>query len=102
MSDIVGTLNCLAPEIVVQGKYDSKIDVWAYGCILYTMAVGETPFKFKKPSDVVHIKGEQLKYPESLDSNLVDLLKKIFVNNPAERLDIKQILCHKFFCDESP
>lgn len=44
------------------------------------------------------VKGDQLVYPIHLDPYLVDLLKKIFVNDPEERLDIKKVLAHKYFC----
>lgn len=40
----VGTPLYLAPELVLNKPYDSKIDVWALGCVLYHLANLETPF----------------------------------------------------------
>jgi serine/threonine protein kinase len=45
MKDIIGTLNYLAPEIVSKREYDNKVDIWAFGCILFAMATGDVPFK---------------------------------------------------------
>ena len=35
---MVGTLNYMAPEIFEY--YDEKVDIWAYGCLLYKLATG--------------------------------------------------------------
>lgn len=42
---LVGTPNYLAPEVLIKGhSIDSSLDVWAFGCILYTMVRGFPPF----------------------------------------------------------
>ena len=41
----VGTPLYLAPELIKQQPYDFKVDVWALGCVLYTLATLESPFQ---------------------------------------------------------
>ena len=40
-----GTTHYMAPEILARGKYDSKVDVWALGVLLFFMLFGEFPFR---------------------------------------------------------
>ena len=42
-----------APEILHEGKITNKVDVWAFGCILFEVAVGKKAFSFdiRVPTD---------------------------------------------------
>ncbi len=45
LTDKVGTINYIAPEMLVnESKYSFPIDVWALGICLYNMLVGKQPF----------------------------------------------------------
>lgn len=37
LSTRVGTPLYLAPELIRNRPYDSKVDIWALGCVLYYM-----------------------------------------------------------------
>lgn len=46
MTNQVGTLYYRAPELLLGTKrYDSKVDIWALGCIFYFMQTGSLLFK---------------------------------------------------------
>jgi serine/threonine protein kinase len=46
MTNQVGTLYYRAPELLAGDKaYNSKVDVWALGCIFYFMQTGALLFK---------------------------------------------------------
>lgn len=44
MVTIIGTTQYLAPEILIGGGYDEKVDVWALGITLFKLVTGQTPF----------------------------------------------------------
>ena len=52
MTQILGSLLYMAPEIVLGQPYDAKVDVWAIGCIAYIMLTGNAPFFGKTQNDV--------------------------------------------------
>jgi len=39
-----GTVDYVAPELIVQEPYDDKIDIWAIGILTYELLVGSAPF----------------------------------------------------------
>lgn len=39
-----------APEVLLGCPYDSKIDIWSLGCVLYELAVGEALFETESPA----------------------------------------------------
>ncbi|XP_076640142.1 serine/threonine-protein kinase PLK1 isoform X2 [Colletes latitarsis] len=41
---ICGTPNYIAPEVLYKQAYSYEADVWALGCILYALLVGQPPF----------------------------------------------------------
>jgi len=50
MTQAIGTPYYIAPEMYASGQYtgndyDQKVDVWAFGCVLYEMLKKETMFE---------------------------------------------------------
>ncbi|KAF8340060.1 kinase-like domain-containing protein [Amanita rubescens] len=42
------TANSLrAPEIILQGPWDNKVDIWAFGCLIFELIVGGSLFEYK-------------------------------------------------------
>jgi len=41
----VGTFNYMAPEILKGEKYNNKVDIWAFGCIIYELLTFERCFE---------------------------------------------------------
>jgi len=42
----------MAPEIVKNERYDSKVDVWALGVITHILLTGSPPFFGKEKKDI--------------------------------------------------
>lgn len=42
---VCGCLYYMAPEILLRKPYNSKVDIWALGVILYEMVFSEVPFE---------------------------------------------------------
>lgn len=50
----VGTPNYVAPEIVKFQKYNSKVDNFSLGCILFFMIRGSLPFDSYDPDEIIN------------------------------------------------
>jgi len=80
-----------APELFQEeGMYSFKSDLWALGCIMYELAVGQVPFfddsignLIKKIiNDDINFEKRQLSH-YSVD--FIDILKKLLIKEPNER-----------------
>jgi len=59
MTTMSGSPYYIAPEVFLQ-KYDSKIDVWSMGVVLYIMLSGKVPFPGRDEREIISnvIKGD--------------------------------------------
>ena len=53
----------MAPELFLKRSYDEKVDVFAFGCLMWEIINREVPYDGLDPSDISSkvIKGEKLK-----------------------------------------
>jgi serine/threonine-protein kinase SRK2 len=101
----VGTPAYIAPEVLSRKQYDGEIaDVWSCGVTLYVMLVGAYPFEdphdprnFRKT--IQRIMGVKYSFPSALhlSRECHDLMARIFVANPAQRISIEGIKQHPWF-----
>ena len=45
MMTIIGTTFFIAPEVLMGGGYDERVDLWSVGVTLYKLVTGVTPFE---------------------------------------------------------
>eukprot|EP00928_Gymnodinium_smaydae_P029418 TRINITY_DN22163_c2_g1_i1.p1 TRINITY_DN22163_c2_g1~~TRINITY_DN22163_c2_g1_i1.p1 ORF type:complete len:874 (+),score=106.37 TRINITY_DN22163_c2_g1_i1:395-2623(+) len=101
----VGTAMYWAPEVSDPAKaalgYDKAADIWSLGVILYVMLVGFFPFDNgdhfvgeKLERDITAISFERRTSGPELSPEARDLIRKLLVVDPAERLTLKQCLSH--------
>jgi len=98
---ICGTPNYIAPEIL-DGKsgHSYEVDIWSTGVIIYTMLFGKPPFETNDVKTTYNrIKKNQFSFPENVKASkeVKDLISKILVSEPSERLSLVEILEHDFF-----
>ena len=94
-----GSPSYASPEMVSGKEYNGIfVDIWCTGIILYAMLAGYLPFEgndnfslFKKI-----IKCE-VEYPSDTPKMALDLMGKILVSDPNERISINEIKKHPFY-----
>ena len=80
-----------APELFQEeGKYSFKSDLWALGCIMYELAVGQVPFFDdsigKLITKIIHDKVNfNKKELSNYSDDFIEVLKKLLIKEPNER-----------------
>lgn len=101
---ILGTPEYMAPE-VYEECYDNRIDIYSFGMCLLEFMTGEVPYSecnlaaqiWKKITDKILPNCiNKINIPEAKD-----LILKCINEDPKKRLNINEILSHKFFLDRT-
>ena len=95
-----GTLNYLAPEMLLGKNYDEKIDVWAIGIVIYECFIGNVPFD---DMNVFYNEKFREKFLVPFDNDVEPILKDLIVNilkiEPEKRMKLENVVKHPFFFD---
>ncbi|GAA0154826.1 hypothetical protein Leryth_008237 [Lithospermum erythrorhizon] len=104
----VGTPAYIAPEVLLRQEYDGKIaDVWSCGVTLYVMLVGSYPFEDpNEPKDfrktISRILNVQYTIPDHVSEECRQLISRIFVADPTQRINMNEIRSHPWFLRNLP
>jgi len=94
-----GTVGYTAPEIVKDERYSKSVDMWALGCVLYTLLCGFPPF-YDESIQVLTEKVARGQYTflspwwDDISKSAQDLVSHLLTVDPEKRYDIKQFLAH--------
>lgn len=69
-TDKIGSLSYLAPEIFTELTYDTKVDVWATGIVLFNLLTGKQPFSNNSESEMI---SEIVSKDINFEGNLYDI-----------------------------
>eukprot|EP00826_Nyctotherus_ovalis_P042008 TRINITY_DN4282_c0_g2_i1.p1 TRINITY_DN4282_c0_g2~~TRINITY_DN4282_c0_g2_i1.p1 ORF type:complete len:882 (-),score=310.20 TRINITY_DN4282_c0_g2_i1:41-2686(-) len=107
-STILGTFDYFAPELYLMmerrlggeaadTKYDSKIDVWSYGVLLYFTLYGKTPME-PPGSKLAVMKRKKILYPEvkSIPVSYINLIKRALTFEADKRPSFAELLNDDF------
>ena len=90
-----GSLVYAAPEIILGNKYNSKVDIWSIGIVLFTICAGYLPFDDSNEQILLKkIVYSNIIYPSHFSSNLKDLIEKLLNKDPEKRISILNIKEH--------
>ncbi|KAK2964529.1 putative 3-phosphoinositide-dependent protein kinase 1 [Blattamonas nauphoetae] len=95
---LVGTPRYVSPEAIKGQSQTSASDLWAFGLILYFLLTGK--HLFNQPTQFLvmcQIQAGQYQLNAVNDEAACDLIRRLVVVNPAERLTMKKIKSHSFF-----
>ncbi|KAI5963419.1 hypothetical protein KGF57_001254 [Candida theae] len=104
LNSITGTVQYMAPEVIMGEEYDYGVDWWSLGCVAYDLLTGAPPFTGSDPDRVLKkIKNfkKTLKFPFYLSNDAKDYLRKMLQIDPTKRFDVdgewEKYKKHNFF-----
>ncbi|KAI9032568.1 kinase-like domain-containing protein [Phycomyces nitens] len=94
-----GTVGYTAPEIVKDKKYSKSVDMWAIGCVLYTILCGFPPFYDESIRTLTEkVSRGQFTFLspwwDPISKSSKDLINHLLCVNPDDRYTIDQFLAH--------
>jgi calcium/calmodulin-dependent protein kinase I len=100
-----GTPGYVAPEILEGQGYGKEVDYWSLGVILYTLLSGIPPFNEEKNDELFQrIKTADYYFPspewDHVSGLAKDLISKLLVTDPDQRLTADGILEHEWMNDD--
>ena len=93
----LGTPATMAPEIMMNLPYDEKSDLWSVGVMMYQLYYKEIPYDGMTETEILNKIKSNTPYKQPEDKYFRDLLNKIFVINPQNRLSWDEYFNHPFF-----
>ncbi|KAI7885863.1 Pkinase-domain-containing protein [Lichtheimia hyalospora FSU 10163] len=100
-----GTVGYTAPEIVRDERYSKSVDMWALGCVLYTLLCGFPPFY----DDNIQVLTEKVAHGQytflspwwdTISDSAKDLISHLLCIDPDERYTIDQFFSHPWMHQE--
>ncbi|KAK4231061.1 hypothetical protein QBC38DRAFT_451785 [Podospora fimiseda] len=92
-----GSPHYAAPELLRHQPYKgSAVDIWSMGVILYAMLAGRLPFD-DPDMNIMLAKAKRADYtmPRHLSIEAQDLIRRILISQPAQRITMKNMWKHQ-------
>ncbi len=102
-----GTVGYTAPEIVKDERYSKSVDMWALGCVLYTLLCGFPPF-YDESIEVLTEKVAKGQFTflspwwDDISKSAQDLISHLLTVDPDKRYTIREFLSHPWIQGSGP
>lgn len=102
-----GTVGYTAPEIVKDERYSKSVDMWALGCVLYTLLCGFPPF-YDESIEVLTEKVAKGQFTflspwwDDISKSAQDLISHLLCVDPEKRYTIREFLAHPWVNESGP
>lgn len=103
-NSFLGTVEYMAPEVILGKKYGKPVDWWSFGALGYDLMTGNPPFRGQNHAKIQdNIVKQKLSLPYFLSADAKDLLTRLLRKDPAKRLgsnmpkDLQTLKAHRFF-----
>ncbi|VVC40742.1 Protein kinase domain,Protein kinase-like domain,Protein kinase, ATP binding site,Plk4, first [Cinara cedri] len=98
-----GTPNYISPEVATRSSHGLETDLWALGCLLYTLLVGHPPFDTDAiKNTLTKVVMSDFALPNYLSNKAKDLISCLLIKNPRDRIDLQGVLKHDFMQENGP
>lgn len=95
---ICGTPNYIAPEVLNKLGHSYDADIWAMGCIMYALLVGQPPFETDTLKETYsRITTNKYVIPPLISEPARHLIRRFLHPDPNARPRLDQVLNHEFF-----
>jgi serine/threonine protein kinase len=102
---VCGTPEYMAPEMILNQGYGREVDWWSFGCFLYELLVGITPFFENDPILIFKraIKGD-IKFPSNFPPAAKSIIKHLLEKDVSKRYGclskgVADVKGHRFYKD---
>ncbi|KAI6010698.1 Pkinase-domain-containing protein [Pisolithus orientalis] len=97
-----GSPHYAAPEVIMGKEYDGRAsDIWSCGVILFALLAGHLPFDDEDLTTLLEkVKSGKYDVPLRIDSMAKNLISRMLVNDPEQRITMAEILQHPFFLSQ--
>ncbi|KAJ3564175.1 hypothetical protein NPX13_g7936 [Xylaria arbuscula] len=95
------------PEIVKDERYSKSVDMWALGCVLYTLLCGFPPF-YDESIEVLTEKVAKGQFTflspwwDDISKSAQDLISHLLTVDPDKRYTIREFLAHSWIQGNGP
>ncbi|TYZ69160.1 hypothetical protein PybrP1_004269 [[Pythium] brassicae (nom. inval.)] len=94
INQFCGTVSYVSPEVLHDKPATRACDLWALGCILFQMLTGRTPFVAENDyltfQVIINHESDTFEFPESVPEDARDLIRRLLVQEPSERIGASQ------------
>lgn len=101
---MTGTVEYMAPEVLLMQSYDTAVDWWSLGILGFDLLTGSSPFQANNDMKIKEkILKSKLVLPYFMSMDAKDLLTRLLRKEPKKRLgahmpkDLQIIKTHRFF-----
>jgi calcium/calmodulin-dependent protein kinase I len=101
-----GSPGYVAPEVLTEDTYTNAVDMWSVGVIIYILLSGYPPFYDDSPPKIFK-KITEAKFDfndpvwDEVSDSAKDLIRKLLVRNPEDRLSADECLSHPWLKGEA-
>ena len=110
LTDVLGTLRYVAPEIILRKPYGKAVDLWSMGVTLFVVFSGTFPFNHTDQkmlcrfivSGAFSFNASQSEVWRYISEEAKDLIRNLLLVDPEERYTIEDIWKHPWIANHVP